>query len=418
MSRLHVIGAGLAGLAAAVKGAAQGLEVSLYEAANAAGGRARSFFDETLKARIDNGNHLVLTGNYSVGEYLDLIGARDTFHVPEKAAFPFVDLASGERWSVEPGPGRSPLWVFQKGRGVPGATLGDLWDALRVRYFSRGKRVVECVRRDRALYRRFWEPLTFAALNTPAERASAWLLGAVLRETFFLGAPFCRPMVAKQGLSESLVDPALAFLKQRGAKINFQTRLSQLLDDGARVTALRFGKETVPLRDGDAAVLALPPYQAKELLPDLKVPEEFHAIVNVHFKVTAPKGFAATPFVGILGGTAQWVFVREKIASVTVSAADRLAEEDAGAIAQKVWPEVVQALGLNGPMPPWRVIKEKRATFSQTPAALPLRAATEGPYRGLYLAGDWTATGIPATLESAVRSGFAAANAARAAAGA
>jgi len=413
MRRLHVIGAGLAGLASAVKGAQAGFRVHVYEAANAAGGRARSFFDEALGTRIDNGNHLVLTGNYSVGAYLDLIGARDTFHVPPKAVFPFIDLASGERWQVEPGQGRSPLWIFRKGRGVPGAGLGDIWDAIKVRFFSRGKRLDQCVRRERALYDRFWRPLTLAALNTPVEMASAWLLGAVLRETFFLGQSFCRPMVAKEGLSESLVNPALAFLKAKGADVSFQTRLTGMETDANRITALIFGTSSVPVGGKDAVVLALPPWQAKELVPSLAVPEKFHAIVNVHFKVKAPKAFAETPFVGILNGTSQWVFVRETIASVTVSAADDLAEEDADAIAGKTWPEVAKALSLKGEMPPFRVIKEKRATFSQTPDGLKLRAKTQGPYANLYLAGDWVDTGIPATLESAARSGFAAAEAAR-----
>ncbi|HXV74347.1 MAG TPA: hydroxysqualene dehydroxylase HpnE, partial [Sphingomonadales bacterium] len=370
MKRLHVIGAGLAGLAAAVKAASQGLKVSLYEGASAAGGRARSFFDETLQCRIDNGNHLVLSGNHSVGQYLDLIGARDAFHVPPRAVFPFIDLASGERWAVQPGKGRSPLWIFKRGRGVPGTALRDIWDALKVRYFSRGKRLQECVRRERPLYSRFWEPLTLAALNTPADLASAWLLGAVLRESFFLGEAACRPMVAKEGLSESLVDPALAYLKTKDAAVAFQTRLTAMENDGGRVTALVFGNRRVPLEAGEAVVLALPPWQVKEILPIVSVPETFHAIVNVHFKVKTPRAFAETPFVGILNGTAQWVFVRENIASVTVSAADALAEESADAIAGKTWPEAAQALGLTGPMPPLRVIKEKRATFSQTPEAL------------------------------------------------
>jgi hydroxysqualene dehydroxylase len=412
MSRLYVIGAGLAGLAAAVKAAGEGMAVTVYEGANAAGGRARSFFDETLKTRIDNGNHLVLTGNTSVCEYLDRIGSRQSFHVPGAPAFPFVDLASGERWTVKPGKGRSPLWLFQNGRGIPGARLGDLWDALSVRFFGAGKRVPDCVGKKSPMYRRFWEPLTLAALNTPVEIASAELLGAVLRETFMKGAAHCRPMVAKRGLSESLVDPALAYLKAQRAEIKFQTRLAAIENDGTRVTALRFGNTRVPLEAGDAVVLALPPWQAKELLPSLPAPEKFHAIVNIHFKVAGLERFAETPFVGVLGGATQWVFVRPGIASVTVSAADALAEESAETIAAKVWPEVAKALDLKGPMPPVRVIKEKRATFSQTPEALKLRAETAGPFANLFLAGDWTATGLPATLESAVRSGFAAAEAA------
>ena len=116
---------------------------------------------------------------------------------------------------------------------------------------------------------------------------------------------------------------------------------------------------------------------------------------------------------GLVGGTAHWVFVRETLASVTVSAADRLAEEDAATIAARVWEDVRRALDLGpGPLPPHRIVKEKRATFAQTPANLARRAKTATPWRNLFLAGDWTDTGLPATLEGAIRSGVSAANAA------
>src|SRR6185295_10757436 len=98
--RVHVIGAGLAGLAAAVDLAAHGFPVVLYESGTHAGGRCRSFYDAELGARIDNGNHLLLSGNTAALAYIRQIGALDTFEQTEEAAIPFVDLASGDRWSV------------------------------------------------------------------------------------------------------------------------------------------------------------------------------------------------------------------------------------------------------------------------------------------------------------------------------
>ena len=130
--RVHVIGGGLAGLAAAVELAAEGRPVTLYDQAVRAGGRCRSFFDESLGRTIDNGNHLVLSGNTSLALYLRRIGAEDRLSGPERAAFPFVDLATGERWTVRIGGGRIPWWVLSASRRIPGTRLSEYAAALHL----------------------------------------------------------------------------------------------------------------------------------------------------------------------------------------------------------------------------------------------------------------------------------------------
>lgn len=406
MIHLHIIGAGLAGLAAAVEAASRGFKVALYESSTVAGGRARSFYDEVLECRIDNGNHLILSGNSSVQHYLDLTGAKHTLCPQTQASFPFVDLTTGERWTVKPGKGRIPFWLFQKGRGVPGATLRDVWDVINVCFFSGDKSLRECVSSQRPFHKRFWEPLTLAALNTPVEQASASLLGAMLRESFLLGEAASRPMVVERGLSESFVDPALDYICTHGGQVSFKKRLTGLECQEERVCALRFGEDSVAISDNAAVILALPPWQMKHIIPSTPVPERFHAIVNVHFKVQAPHDHINTPFIGILNGISQWIFIKQNTVSITISAADKLVDDSSESIAAKVWPEIVKVLDVGEAIPPVRVIKEKRATFSQIPQALKLRAKNESSFSNLFIAGDWTDTQIPATLEGAIRSGF------------
>jgi hypothetical protein len=262
------------------------------------------------------------------------------------------------------------------------------------------------------LFRRFWEPLAVAALNTSAEEGAARLLWPVVRETFGRGEAACRPRIAKSGLSDCFVGPALHFLEERGVLVTFHSRLRAADFVDGRVKGLRFSdSRAVDLQANDAVILAVPPAAAAKILPNIKAPTESRAIVNGHFLV--PQRRHQPYILGLIGGLCQWLFVRDDIASVTVSAADSLAEDPPPSIAQRMWREVSRALDLgDSSLPDYRIIKEKRATFAQTPAESLLRPGVRTSCSNLFLAGDWTDTGLPATIEGSIRSGGSAANAA------
>ncbi|MCZ6604760.1 MAG: FAD-dependent oxidoreductase, partial [Alphaproteobacteria bacterium] len=143
MARVHVIGAGLAGLASAVALARAGWEVVVYETAGQAGGRCRSFYDDALDRVIDNGNHLLMSANSAALAYLEAIGSVGSFWSPDRAAYPFFDLGTGERWTVVPTRGAFPRWIFDRSARVAGTSpwhylpanrrsvLGDNQSALR-----------------------------------------------------------------------------------------------------------------------------------------------------------------------------------------------------------------------------------------------------------------------------------------------
>ncbi len=414
MSTVHIVGAGIAGLAAATWLLAAGRRVAIHESAGHAGGRCRSFFDETLDRTIDNGNHLLLSGNVAMMDYLRRIGAEDQLTGPSRAAFPFVDLSDGSRWTVEPNAGPIPWWILLSGRRIPGTSVFDHFSALNLATANADATVVEAVGGEGPLFRRFWEPLAVAVLNTPAETGAATLLWRVVRETFGRGATACLPLIAREGLSQTFIEPALTYLEANGAKIAFNRRLRAIEREGDAVTALDFGDVDVSLDSTDSIILAVPPAAATSLLPGIEAPLESHAIVNAHFRLEgAPAAvIGGMPFLGLVGGVAQWLFVRGDIVSITVSAADALAEESTERIAELTWADVAVALDLPAsPIPPCRVVKERRATFAQTPAAEMRRPGPRSPLGNLFLAGDWTNTGLPATIEGAIRSGEAAARA-------
>jgi len=218
--RVHIVGAGIAGLAAAARLSGDARPVTLYEATEHAGGRCRSFFDSELGCRIDNGNHLLLTGNTAALAYIERIGALDTFERPAEATVPFVDVVSGRRWELRPNAGAVPWWLFDASRRVPGTRAADYLEALRLRRAPACATVAAVLDPRTLLYRRLWQPLAVAALNTSAEQGSARLFWQVLVETLGRGGMACRALVPRLGLSESLIDPALAFLRRGGAEIH------------------------------------------------------------------------------------------------------------------------------------------------------------------------------------------------------
>ena len=408
---VHVVGAGIAGLACAVRLARKGRRVRLYEAAGQAGGRCRSYYDSRLERMIDNGNHILLTANQEALSYVEEIGAGESLVGPARAAFPFVDLGTGERWTLRPGRGSIPWWLLDPSRRVPGTGLAAYLAGLRLARAGPSDTVADCFDSKDLLWSRFWEPLTVAALNTVPAEASGRLLWLVVRESFLRGEAACRPLIAREGLAASFVDPACAILRQAGTEISFSTRLRALEMEADRVRAMDFGGAPITLAPTDWVVLALPPSVAAELLPGLEVPDESRPIVNVHIRLDAPPRLPEDlPFLGLVGSWADWLFLRGDVVSLTVSAAAALAEESSEVIGERLWRDTVLALDLPAvPSPPMRVIKERRATFAQTPAALARRPPARTRWQNLLLAGDWTDTGAPATIESAVRSGRAAA---------
>ena len=397
---VHVIGAGLAGLAAALDLAEAGHAVHLHEAAPQAGGRARALPDGT-----DNGTHALVGANTAALAFLTRIGARDGWVEPEPAGLPLLDLADGSARHVA----LSPLAWANKALRPAGATFGAVLAMARMALPGRDIPVAEAMARHPVFHRGFVDPLVIATLNTPSVEASSARLGQVLRR---LGGPGAtRLYVAERGLGPDLVAPALAAILRAGGDVRHGARLRRISQEAGRATALDFGEETVTLTNDDQVLLATPPWESQRLLPQLVVPVAHAPIVNLHFART---GEAPVRFIGLLGGLCQWVLVRPSGVSVTVSAGDAQAGLPEAELAPRAWGEILRvaaAFGIPGewPMmtPPCRVVRERRATPRHLPG--PVLQPPRLPLANLALAGDWSWPHLPATIDAAIRSGQAAA---------
>jgi squalene-associated FAD-dependent desaturase len=405
---IHIIGAGLAGLAAAVRLAGSGRAIIIHEAANQPGGRCRSYYDRATGMLIDNGTHLLLSGNKAALSYTKTIGSDAGLQGPPKAEYPFLDLASNETWVLGFGDGRLPWWVLDKDRRVPQTDAIDYFTLARLALASADKRIDEVTDCSGPIYERMLGPFLLAALNIDPRKGSAKLAGALIRETLALGGQACRPLLARDGIGKVFVEPAIAHLQQHGISIALRDELHSIQFNGARASRLNFAGRHIDLGQNDGVILAVPPYVAAKLVPNLRTPTDFCGIVNAHFRTETPGHLPA--MLGVINGTCQWIFARPGRISVTISDAATLFDMPREELAQTIWRDVAKIGRLSEILPPWQIVRERRATFAATPEQNALRPEAETIWNNLFLAGDWTATGLPATLESAVRSGYRAAD--------
>ncbi|HEU4805462.1 MAG TPA: hydroxysqualene dehydroxylase HpnE, partial [Nitrobacter sp.] len=321
---VHIAGAGISGLSAGVRLADAGYLVRVHEAAQQVGGRCRSYFDGATNLTIDNGNHLVLSGNHSLLAYARTIGTEAGLQGPQKAEFPFIDLAANKRWKLQINDGRVPFWVFDRNRRVPDTSPADYFALAPLVWANARTRVGDVIKCEGALYKRLVLPLLLAALNIEPPDGSAGLAGAIIRETLLAGGRACRPLIARDGLSSVLIEPAIDYIRARGGSVDVGHEVRQLTTANGKVTALALGDQTIALGPDDAVVMAVPPRPAAALLPGLTVPTKFRAIVNAHFRFVPPPH--QPPMIGVVNGLIEWLFAFPDRFSITISGGDRLVD--------------------------------------------------------------------------------------------
>jgi squalene-associated FAD-dependent desaturase len=431
-----IIGGGFAGLAAGVALAEEGKRVYLLEQKPHLGGRARSFRDPTTGAVVDNGQHLLMGCYHSTLKFLKTIGTLDRLRFQPRLAVPFLDRDG--RVSHLDCPNLPSPWHLFLGVLCSGSfslrqklEVMRLGNALRSAEGSMGPTTRESVtawlrRRGQSegLQHNFWDLLCIAAMNEDPSIASAQLFERVLRLALFSSPADSRLGIARVGLSECYTSAATAYIEARGGRVQTGCSVKQLLiaEGACRGVDLGGGEKV----EGVSVICAVPWQQLTALLPDdlLRTTPFFAAalalrpapIISINLWFDAP--ITDLEFAGLRGTTIQWLFDKSRILGTGdhyVSVVLSGAHEHVSRSKEELLAITLRELG--GMLPAARkakllhslIIKERFATFSPSPDAEPLRPPARTPIKGLFLAGDWTATGLPATIEGAVQSGHTAA---------
>ncbi|NVK18210.1 MAG: FAD-dependent oxidoreductase [Methylocystaceae bacterium] len=355
---LHIVGAGLAGLSCAVHAKARGYNVRLYEASSQVGGRIKQVGDH------DNGTHLLVGAYKDSFEYLELIGSVDQLQpVPTNS----YQLCEGPLYWEIPAQGFFKAILLGK---VPGVSLWNLF--------------------GKTAQRRLWDPMVLAVFNTPLKQLSKKLAWQTLREVLQSGPDGLTPYLCQTTLHNAFVAPALV-----GLELSLNTRL--LSFDNSN---LYFKDKTITLDDQNKAVLCLPQQAYSHIKAPFQIPKvKSSPITNIHFYVDHP---VRTAFFGMINTTSQWVRAKGKLISVTISHFDL----DRTSLADKVWREICFHLDkAQTQTPVHKIIREKHATPFQDDAFISNKLSTKSPLPHVFIAGDCVNTGLPATIESAIRSG-------------
>jgi squalene-associated FAD-dependent desaturase len=422
---VSVIGGGLAGLSAAVFLAEKGFKVTLIESSPKFGGRAYSFFDKISGIKIDNGQHILASWYNNTFDYLKLIGTYDKLSFQKQLEIEFRD-SNGNSYSLKASRLPPPLHLAGGVMGYKALGLTDKLSIVRLvnkikknkftenhlKGFNTEKLFKIAGQTDRAIDY-FWKPFIIAVFNAEPQDTSAYLFSKMIRMGFIEkgGSELVLP---KAFLSDIFVEPALDYLKENKVEVLLNNRVTGFKFNNSSISTLIL--EDNAEIETDFYISAVPFFNFKSMLG-----EEIHnrffmelnelsssPIVNIHLKFDKDiSSIFSNEFTGLLNSTSQWVFkVTNDQVCVVISSAGEVAEKSKEVIIDLAigelkicFPELIGYKVTSS-----RVIKEMRATFVPDSKSIGNRPANATKISNFFIAGDWTDTGLPATIEGAVKS--------------
>jgi len=416
MFEFVIIGGGFAGLSAAVNLSAKGKKVELIEASQKLGGRAYSFTDKSTGTIIDNGQHIMMGCYRDTIKFFEMIGAKKNLIFQDSLKVNFLKPS----FNLVPLEVSSGLYPFNLLTGLLRYKALTLKERFILLYFflklplSSGRDLTKITvhewlleeNQNEHIRKAFWEPLTVGALNTSTNKASAKVLKDILIEIFFMGGKAAIIILPGHGLTESYCMNAMNFIETRGGKVVTGEQVEKLWVDGNKIKAIQSNKRII--KDFKYVISAVPFYSLDKILRNRKViPDpgfQYSSILNVH--IWLKENNIDKTFYGLIDSGIHWVFNHGTHLTIVRSDADELMETGKDEIYEFLKNELFKYLSIDeNNIIHYSVIKEKRATFIPSNDILLKRPGIETKLENLFLAGDWIDTGLPSTIESAVKSG-------------
>ena len=243
-------------------------------------------------------------------------------------------------------------------------------------------------------------------MNTDPSRASAKVLSNVLKKTLFRGPKDCKVLQPIENWNNTLIEPAINHIINKGVKIFYSNILRKIVISKNKVSQLWFTNKKIYLKDNDKVLISIPPTNLSKILNGYNLPKEYNTILNIHFKVkTKYIAFFEKPIVGFVNSISQWVFVKNDHLSITVSNANNLNNMDSNILVNKVWEEICSYLNKKINFESFQIVREKKATYVQSPNNINLVRNFEKKPENLLIAGDWTQYNLPCTIEASILSG-------------
>ncbi|MCW8810810.1 MAG: hydroxysqualene dehydroxylase HpnE [Ignavibacteriaceae bacterium] len=419
--KVIVIGGGLAGLTASAYLAKNNYKATLIESSPKLGGRTYSFLDKETNTVLDNGQHILMGCYFETLNFLSLIQAKENFYFQKRLEVNFVK----EGFRVVPLKSLPVIYPLNLLLGVLRYKAINFSDRLslikvflKVPFYSSNKlsrmnikEWLENENQSKNVQDAFWRILAIGALNTSFKKASAKIFVDIIRQIFLTGKKAATIILPKFGLTESFCRDAEEYIINNGGEILFSETALKLVIKDDRITEVHTSNRVYT--DFDFIITAIPAFALSRVLDEkyqIKIPEfNYSTILNIHLWLkenSFPKGFF-----GLINSPLHWVFNKGTHLNIVISDAEELASKSDEDLILMVKSEVQKFFLLNPDIiSNYKIIKEKRATFIPSNYILDKRPQQKTKIKNLILAGDWVDTGLPSTIESAVKSGRVAAD--------
>lgn len=414
--KVIVIGCGFAGLTAAAYLTKNNYKVTLLEASPKLGGRAYSFLDKETNTILDNGQHILMGCYYETLNFLSLIKASENFYFQKRLVVNFVKEEFNVL-SLKSFPVFHPFNLLVALLRYKAINFSERMSLIKVflklPFYSvkklsqmNVKKWLEEENQSKNVQDSFWRILAVGSLNTSLEKASAKIFVDILRQIFLTGKKAATIVLPKYGLSESYCKNAEDFIRNNGGEIILSTAANKLVLKSNMVSEIHTSNKMYT--DFDFVISTIPAFAISRIIDEkfqINIPEfTYSSILNIHLWIkdkSFPEGFY-----GLINSPIHWVFNKGIYLNIVISDADDLVNKSDEELMKVVKSEIKRFFLLDPEsISSYKIIKEKRATFIPSNEILDKRPQQQTKIKNLVLAGDWIDTGLPSTIESAVKSG-------------